>query len=198
MGSNVVAYLALFVALSGSAYAAATIGSAEIIDGSVQSIDIKNKNVKPADLRPAEPWHEVGTTGEPAFASEDPWGNTTYFTWGNAFPNAHETAGFYRDPYGAVHVKGTVCPGGSPCGFVIDPDEGIAEMPIFTLPNGYRPAKRQVLTAMAADRSVGYQTIRVNVSPDGIVEIQADYTPNWVALDSITFRCAPSGSYGCP
>lgn len=49
--SNVVAYAALFVALSGTAYAANTVGSADIIDNSVASVDLKNSDVRGADVR---------------------------------------------------------------------------------------------------------------------------------------------------
>ncbi|HEX8102589.1 MAG TPA: hypothetical protein VF533_08255 [Solirubrobacteraceae bacterium] len=48
---NVVAYLALFVSLGGTgAYAANTIGSADIVDESIQSVDLKNGQVKRADV----------------------------------------------------------------------------------------------------------------------------------------------------
>jgi hypothetical protein len=49
--STVVSYLALFVALGGTtAYAANTIGSDDVIDGSLRSRDIKNGNVRKADI----------------------------------------------------------------------------------------------------------------------------------------------------
>ena len=49
--ATVVAYLALFVALGGTAYAAATIGSSQVIDNSLQSVDLKdNAGVKSADV----------------------------------------------------------------------------------------------------------------------------------------------------
>jgi hypothetical protein len=48
---NVIAYLALFVALGGtSAYAADTIGSDDIIDESILSQDVKNGEVKTSEL----------------------------------------------------------------------------------------------------------------------------------------------------
>lgn len=48
---HVVAYLALFLALGGgSAYAANTIGSADVIDESLLSVDLKNGQVKGTDL----------------------------------------------------------------------------------------------------------------------------------------------------
>ena len=49
---NVIAYLALFAALAGSAFAAATIGSGDVINNSLKSADLKNNaGVKGADVR---------------------------------------------------------------------------------------------------------------------------------------------------
>jgi hypothetical protein len=49
--ATVVSYLALFVALGGTtAYAANTIGSDDIIDESIQSVDLKNGEVKTSDM----------------------------------------------------------------------------------------------------------------------------------------------------
>lgn len=45
LAGNAIGYLALVVATSGTAYAAATIGSPEIIDGSVRSVDISDETV---------------------------------------------------------------------------------------------------------------------------------------------------------
>src|SRR5215213_3523835 len=50
--ANVVATLGLFVAVgTGGAYAANTIGSADIIDGQVKSVDIGNGEVNSADVK---------------------------------------------------------------------------------------------------------------------------------------------------
>jgi hypothetical protein len=48
--STVVAYLALFVALGGTAYAANTVGSGDIIDGSILSRDVKNETLTGQDM----------------------------------------------------------------------------------------------------------------------------------------------------
>jgi hypothetical protein len=48
--ATIVAYLALVVALGGSAYAASKIGTNDIRDGAVTSAKIKNENVKGRDL----------------------------------------------------------------------------------------------------------------------------------------------------
>jgi hypothetical protein len=48
---TVVAYMALFVALGGTAYAVNTVGSADIIDGQVKSVDIGDGEVGSADVK---------------------------------------------------------------------------------------------------------------------------------------------------
>jgi hypothetical protein len=62
-------------------------------------------------------WVDVGwSSGEPAFEN----------SWANA-GGAYETAAFYKDPYGRVHLKGRI-------------GTGTAATTAFTLPAGYRPA----------------------------------------------------------
>jgi hypothetical protein len=48
--SNVVALLALFVALGGTSYAATKIGSKQIRNNSIRSVDIKNRAIKSRDI----------------------------------------------------------------------------------------------------------------------------------------------------
>lgn len=48
--ATIVAYLALFTALGGSAYAAATIGSREIKDNSIRSRDVRNNTLSGRDI----------------------------------------------------------------------------------------------------------------------------------------------------
>jgi hypothetical protein len=48
---TVVAYLALFVALGGSAYAAATITGRDVVNGSLTGIDLRNGTLTGTDLR---------------------------------------------------------------------------------------------------------------------------------------------------
>jgi hypothetical protein len=52
--ASVVAYLALFVALGGSSYAAMRVGSGEIVDNSIRSKDIRNGNVTSRDIKDNE------------------------------------------------------------------------------------------------------------------------------------------------
>jgi hypothetical protein len=48
--ANVTASLALFVALGGGAYAAATIKSGNVVDGSLTGVDVKNESIRSADV----------------------------------------------------------------------------------------------------------------------------------------------------
>jgi hypothetical protein len=49
--TTVVAYLALFVALGGTAYAAATITGADVVNGSLTGADLRNSSVRSADVK---------------------------------------------------------------------------------------------------------------------------------------------------
>src|SRR3954469_22536714 len=189
--STVVAYLALFVALGGTgAYAANTIGSADVIDESLLSQDVKNGEVKSSDLgtnsvtssriatgnvfnsdlatdavnsakvaantltasdigpdsvtgselkeKPGrgvlvgEGWHEVGAAGEPKFNYDH--GTPRYDdSYVNLDPTKYNTAAFYKDPLGIVHLKGAITPRDTTLGASCDSHS------IFQLPAGYRP-----------------------------------------------------------
>jgi hypothetical protein len=48
--ANVTASVALFVALGGGAYAAATIKSGNVVDGSLTGVDVKNESIRSADV----------------------------------------------------------------------------------------------------------------------------------------------------
>jgi hypothetical protein len=74
-----------------------------------------------AGLAPPEPWHEVGTAGEPRFLHA--WHNVTYEA------NA-QTVAFYKDQLGVVHLRGIALGGSSA---------------IFELPPGFRPASGKTI-----------------------------------------------------
>jgi hypothetical protein len=76
-----------------------------------------------------EGWHEIGTAGQPAFL---PCSATA--SWTN-FGAPFNTAAFYKDNWGVVHLKGLVrCVGGT---------SGTQNV-IFKLPNGYAPTSTEV------------------------------------------------------
>lgn len=179
----IVASIALFVALGGVGYAAATIGSAQIRNNSIRSQDIRNRTIRGKDIRSnsiaakqiknPERYHEVGTPGEPAFkngaANFAPTDKS-----GNPMPSPYSTTAFLKDNEGFVHLRGTLS--------AVD-----AGRVAFTLPRGYRPRRILDIGVIAGDFSGGNSIGYVYVHPNGDVELggakgQANY-----ALDSVSF-----------
>jgi hypothetical protein len=106
-----------------------------------------------------EPFHEVGTAGEPSFQNG----------WHNCFCAGPGTTAFYKDPLGIVHLKGSAS-GGPPV------------TPIFTLPIGYRPTKRLCLPTRMG--GVGYACITAN----GDLYEEYGTSGDGLDLDSLTFQ----------
>lgn len=91
-----------------------------------------------------EEWREVGGTGNPAFLG----------TWVN-YGAGHETAAFYKDPLGRVHLKGLI-------------KFGTISTTAFTLPEGYRPFSTLIFACISHD-GVNYQHGRLDVSAAGLI-----------------------------
>jgi hypothetical protein len=133
-------------------------------------------------LAAAEAWREVGTSGNPGFTPGCTDGGPT-LCWGNRVSPPHNTAAFYRDPYGVVHLKGDV----------VSKENGPSAAAVFTLPAGYRTG------------TINYFVVPTDGGP-GVITVEADggvsagivAKDDYIVLDGITFRCGPSGSAGCP
>ena len=104
----------------------------------------------------AEPVRLVGATGEPPFQNG-----------ASAAGGGVLDPGFWKDPFGTVHLQGTL---------VV-----ITDAPAFTLPAGYRPAGE---ASFPVTDNVG-DTGHIRVDPDGDVQLLGSATPT---LDGITFR----------
>lgn len=189
--SNVVSTLCLFLIVGGGAYAAArlpknSVGAKEIKKNAVASSEAKNNALKGVDIKEAtlsnvgsaldaanlggqppsayasatsEPYHEVGAPGEPGFGTN----------WVNFQPTS-ASVGFYKDPLGIVHLKGTISA------------IGLASEVTFTLPEGYRPAK--ILRIGVASSGMSKTLF---IDPDGDVRTD-DRNGEDLGLDGVTFR----------
>ena len=148
----------------------------------------------------SEAWHEVGAPGEPAFHQD------SACSWSN-FDGIHNSAAFLRDRFGFVHLKGLV--DADDGGFTCDAAAaifGTIGYPIFELPAGYKPANREVNVTIT---NAALGRVDVQGPPQGpfhprqgtvmvMSPTTVDNAKEWLSLDGITFRCAPSGSNGCP
>ena len=134
-----VTLLAIGALTGGVAYAANTIGSADVINESLRSQDLKNDNVTGDDvlessLKQGTTWRLVGAAGQPAF------GDTESCDWSN-YDSVHSSAAFTRDAAGFVHLKGTLKTRQGPG--VCENDDR-PERAVFVLPPGYRPQNGRV------------------------------------------------------
>lgn len=135
----------------------------------------------------AEPWHEVGAAGEPPFASgtcTQQTGASRACAWQN-FSDTTNSAAFFKDPFGVVHLKGLIqnpnCPFSTEC-MGANPS---AVPQIFVLPAEYRPAKNEVQVTISTNNALG----RCTIKPDGRVIPEAGGSPlGFFSLDGIAFR----------
>lgn len=102
-----------------------------------------------------EDWVEIGTAGAPPFLNS--WGNTG---------SGYDAAGFYRDPWNRVHLKGNITGGAAP-------------IAAFTLPDNYRPIAT-LLIPICNDTTNGIVEIRVS----GVVIPSI----SGASLDGVSFR----------
>ena len=175
--ANVTATIALFLALSGGVvWAAGKIGSNDIKNNAIRTRHIHNgavtaaKLIKPSSVKSAGlPVNESNTCG----AAND---------WESLFPSFGGPVGYYRDIDGIVHLTGVALECGS------------APANIFKLRQGYRPAVRGEFVGLVSGTPTS-----LFVFPDGGVRpVTATSSGDNFELYSISFRCGPSGSNGCP
>jgi hypothetical protein len=105
--------------------------------------------------------------------------------WENWSPGVQNPVGYYRDPLGFVHLQGYA----HRCGTVSDT--------IFTLPAGYRPTTYYDLVGVSVASG---NAVFIEVDATGAVKAKVAAVPSntGVGIDSLTFRCAPTGANGCP
>jgi hypothetical protein len=137
-------------------------------------------------LAGAEPWNDA--------ALNNGFSQVACF-WMN-YGGSQNGAGYFRDRAGIVHLKGLVTAHDGVT-FACGAQQGTNAV-VLTLPAGYRPDHDWAIATISNDKPG-----RMNVNPAGAVSIE-DLFPDWpdayqwVSLDGLTFRCAPSGQDGCP
>jgi hypothetical protein len=212
--ANVTVTIALFVALGGTSYAAfslpaGSVGTKQLKNGAVTRAKLAHGlQTGPAGpqgptgpagatgpagppgpatqavLAPAEQWHEIGSAGNPGFKTCNV---APLVAWQNNRPDTDATAAFYRDPYGVVHLKGSIKCSGDPGG----------SYPIFELPAGYWPSKLQWWLA-SADNGPATVVAENDGTFAELIYVSGAHAGDRISLDGISWRCSPSGANGCP
>jgi hypothetical protein len=115
-------------------------------------------------LTPAEPWHVVGTPGEPAF--QNSWVSES---------KEGQTVAFYKDQVGVVHLRGIAA-------------DGTPEKTIFALPLGFRPAPGELLpfavACLPCEPTATGTLLIAEESPGSVEAPDAEE----VSLEGVTFR----------
>jgi hypothetical protein len=118
---------------------------------------------------PIDPWHAVGTAGQPAFTNG-------WTSFGSPYP----ALGFHKDPLGIVHFRGQ--------GYAAN---AVATMTgMFTLPAGYWPAGQSYFICPAGTPS-GHLKVMISATSSGttpgVVNIEAFPANTTIDLSEIEF-----------
>ena len=90
-------------------------------------------------------------------------------SWVNLTPAEYNPAGYYKDAFGRVYLRGMI-------------SSGTVNAAAFTLPAGYRPEWR-ILCAAVSNFALG----RVDVFANGDVMPVSPSNNAWVSLDGVSF-----------
>ncbi len=202
--SNVMATVAVFIALGGSTYAATqlkknSVGPKQLKKNSITTAKIKNQAVTAAKVRKGTltgTQINASTLGTVpvanlaiSIAPPEGWhlvgaaGEPVFQNgWKNStpVPVGPETVAFYKDRVGVVHLRGAVM-------------GGVAGKVIFQIPPGFQPAPGKILSFAAACACPGANTGIISVigRNTGVPALDGAVAPSpatFITLDGITFR----------
>jgi len=203
--ANLMATLALFVALGGGAYAVSleknSVGSRQIIDGRVKSVDVHNDSLTAADIKDKDGYEPADFQSFDLPNANERGCETPGYANSWISDSSRAPVSYYRDPAGIVSLSGVIYK----CG------DGESSSPIFTLPRGYRVKQERPFGFVGAS-PWGYPGLPVLIIPEGDAYIGSLSSPqsplnqgksgDWLRLDSIRYRCDPrlkgARENGCP
>jgi len=169
---------------------------ANIVSGSVGTTDLHSHAVTGSKFAPAQKFTLVGTTGAPPFGN----GGQGDCIWSNEASADFNPAGFYKDPFGVVHLTGVVQSGNGSSGDMQCGPSDNEDSIIFRLPTAYRPPHVvDFATGSGIPVAVvGVQDLTVDTTtyPAGsvFVVVGAPHQNTGEPLDGVQFRAAGAGT----
>jgi hypothetical protein len=122
---------------------------------------MKQNSIQLSKIRSGKPaWHDVQF-------------QNGFKNYGGVYHNCQ----YAKDVFGNVHL----------IGLAANSANNVTERPIFTLPEGYRPAGNIIVASPNAS-TIG----RVDILPNGSVQLSSAYNPSsgFVSLSGIVFKAA--------
>jgi hypothetical protein len=120
-------------------------------------------------------FHAAGTAS--SIGVEAPIPLTLQNGWVN-YGGVYQTAVYWKDPFGMVHITGLITSGTTTTG-----------TQVALLPVGYRPAASQIFSTPSADSGHAHMA-RVDVSSTGSITTNVGWHANYTSLAGISFRAA--------
>lgn len=107
-----------------------------------------------------------------SFEDDKSWNDATYK---NSWVDYHSTyyGAQYRKINGIVYIRGSI-------------KDGTAGQPVFTLPEGYRPHKREVFANYSTGPTIGY----IDIDTNGDVDTSSNINNGYSSLSGINFFAA--------
>ena len=120
------------------------------------------------------PQAKLEVSGGETNLQQEAWQAVTFQNGWYDLGGGFSPTGYFKDSMGIVHLRGVAM------------DYSSTSNVIFTLPEGYRPAYRELHVVITASATLG----RIDIISNGNVTLQAGASGTSVSLDGITFRAA--------
>jgi hypothetical protein len=104
--------------------------------------------------------------------AQEAWIEPTLLNGWVNFGSGFETAGYYKDEFGVVHLRGLIKSGTTTAGTTL-----------FNLPIGYRPSNNK-FTIIANHNTFAI----LSINTTGNVNINTTVSSVWISLDNISFK----------
>lgn len=111
-----------------------------------------------------------------AIPTQEPWQTPTLLNGWTNYGTFLNAAGYWKDSFGVVHLRGVI-------------RNGTSGSFIFVLPSGYRPPIRELLPSISTSSGGIFTLARVDILSTGEIQHMSGGT-EYITLDGLTFRAA--------